>query len=317
MKRKNGITLIALIITIIVLLILAGVSIATIVKEDGILNKAVKASEESKKSQITEELKLKLLAIQTEEQGKATLQIIANQLKKDEDNIIISLVPVEDELDQIEEVTELQTNCSEIYVIYKKYQFKIDDKLTVTLLGENNSENLESHQPVYAKKGLRCYLDATVKETKEENQWKDISDNNSNAILYGCQWNENGLYFDGIDDYADLGYHDYGNYTLEVIFETPTLNKHKKLIGNIETGGYSIFIDENNKFRSEAYINSGYKTLTDETEAAQINTKYKMTSTYNGKELKLYINGKLVASSVIEDGLLELPERNTIMAIRS
>ena len=39
-KSKNGITLIALVITIIVLLILAGVTIATLTGDNGILTKA-------------------------------------------------------------------------------------------------------------------------------------------------------------------------------------------------------------------------------------------------------------------------------------
>ena len=48
MKRKNsGVTLIALIITIIVLLILAGVTIAMIVGDNGILNQATNASDET------------------------------------------------------------------------------------------------------------------------------------------------------------------------------------------------------------------------------------------------------------------------------
>lgn len=40
MKKQNGITLIALVITIVVLLILAGVSIAMVLGDNGILNKA-------------------------------------------------------------------------------------------------------------------------------------------------------------------------------------------------------------------------------------------------------------------------------------
>ena len=44
MKNKKGITLISLIITIIVLLILAGVSISMVVGENGILNRATDAS---------------------------------------------------------------------------------------------------------------------------------------------------------------------------------------------------------------------------------------------------------------------------------
>lgn len=43
MKNQKGITLIALVITIIVLLILAGVTIAMLTGENGILNKATTA----------------------------------------------------------------------------------------------------------------------------------------------------------------------------------------------------------------------------------------------------------------------------------
>ena len=52
----KGITLIALVITIIVLLILAGVSIAMLTGENGILSQAAKAKEETEKAQANEAL---------------------------------------------------------------------------------------------------------------------------------------------------------------------------------------------------------------------------------------------------------------------
>lgn len=63
---NKGVTLIALVITIIVLLILAGMSIATLTGENGILYKTQKAKEETLKSQALEELRLKVLEIQTQ-----------------------------------------------------------------------------------------------------------------------------------------------------------------------------------------------------------------------------------------------------------
>ena len=54
-NKNKGITLIALIITIIVLLILAGVSIAMLTGENGILTQAKKAKEETKEVAIEEE----------------------------------------------------------------------------------------------------------------------------------------------------------------------------------------------------------------------------------------------------------------------
>lgn len=59
MKKNNGITLIALVITIIVLLILAGVSINMITGDDGIISKASTAAEKTKTNSDAEEQKLK------------------------------------------------------------------------------------------------------------------------------------------------------------------------------------------------------------------------------------------------------------------
>ena len=54
-KRNKGITLIALVVTIIVLLILAGVSINMLTGQNGILNRASEAKEKTGNAQ-TEEL---------------------------------------------------------------------------------------------------------------------------------------------------------------------------------------------------------------------------------------------------------------------
>ena len=56
--NNQGITLIALVITIIVLLILAGITITTLTGDNGILSKANKASEETKKKEYEEVLKI-------------------------------------------------------------------------------------------------------------------------------------------------------------------------------------------------------------------------------------------------------------------
>ncbi len=58
MKEQKGITLIALVITIIVLLILAGVSIAMLTGQNGILTKASGAEEKSTVGEIDEAIKL-------------------------------------------------------------------------------------------------------------------------------------------------------------------------------------------------------------------------------------------------------------------
>ena len=53
--EENGITLIALVITVIVLLILAGISIAMVTGDNGILKQATKAKEKTEEAQKREE----------------------------------------------------------------------------------------------------------------------------------------------------------------------------------------------------------------------------------------------------------------------
>ena len=65
-RKNNGITLIALVITIIVLLILAGVTIATLTGENGILTRASDAAEQTEKANVIEQAKTDILGIQAE-----------------------------------------------------------------------------------------------------------------------------------------------------------------------------------------------------------------------------------------------------------
>ena len=62
LREKKGITLIALVITIIVLLILAGVTIATLTGENGILTKATEASKKTGQASAEEQVQLEVTA---------------------------------------------------------------------------------------------------------------------------------------------------------------------------------------------------------------------------------------------------------------
>ena len=59
-KNNKGITLIALVITIIVLLILAGVSIAMLTGKNGILNQASRAGDETNRAEVLERVNMEL-----------------------------------------------------------------------------------------------------------------------------------------------------------------------------------------------------------------------------------------------------------------
>ena len=73
LKCKKGITLVALVITIIILLLLAGITIAQLTG-NGLFKKTLKAEEESNLAQILEHIKLIVYEKNIEKQGKATLE---------------------------------------------------------------------------------------------------------------------------------------------------------------------------------------------------------------------------------------------------
>ena len=63
-KTEKGITLVSLVVTIVVLLILAGVSINTVVGDDGIIQKAKEKAEETKQASAEEEMNRLVLEYQ-------------------------------------------------------------------------------------------------------------------------------------------------------------------------------------------------------------------------------------------------------------
>lgn len=68
MKNRNGITLVSLVVTIIVLIILAGISLNLTLGKDGIISIAKKAKENIELAQIEEQEKLNELYTQIEKE---------------------------------------------------------------------------------------------------------------------------------------------------------------------------------------------------------------------------------------------------------
>lgn len=86
MKNQKGITLIALVITIIVLLILAGVSIAMLTGQNGILTQANSAKTESKLAEIRENVNIAIATAFAASQGpnaeEFNISTIVNKLRE-------------------------------------------------------------------------------------------------------------------------------------------------------------------------------------------------------------------------------------------
>ena len=80
LKESKGITLIALVITIIVLLILAGVTIATLTGDNGILTKAGDAKTQTEQAKEDENLKIAIAGSYGTD-GKLNLKDLKDNLK--------------------------------------------------------------------------------------------------------------------------------------------------------------------------------------------------------------------------------------------
>ena len=80
-KQEKGITLIALVVTIVVLLILAGTSIAMLTGENGIITEAVKSQEENEKAEEKEKIQLAAQAAKSKTQwGEITQENLEAEL---------------------------------------------------------------------------------------------------------------------------------------------------------------------------------------------------------------------------------------------
>ena len=96
-KQKKGITLIALVITVIVLLILAGISISMLSGDNGILQRATQSKEKTERAEIIETAQMDILGKQTENSGDIT----ENELK----DILIKYGALSDDEEKILEKT--------------------------------------------------------------------------------------------------------------------------------------------------------------------------------------------------------------------
>lgn len=151
--NQKGITLIALIVTIIVLLILAGITIATLTGDDGIINNANNAKEETE------------IANEKEVVDRATVQAMGNNDRGD-----IVQNELQEELDRITKVgdTEVLKDTEDNFCVYfintyRYYNVDIDGNVegpVEVLCALSNSCN---NGITYSKKYIKLMINLDFK----------------------------------------------------------------------------------------------------------------------------------------------------------
>ena len=125
-KLNKGITLVALVITIIVLILLSAITMQTLM-DNGILEKVKSAKEEHNKEQIKEEIELKIYEKKIEKRGNASLQDIFEMFNNDTEKEY-----------NITEIEGTDISKAQYIIISKKdYRFKINEDLVVTFVKDN------------------------------------------------------------------------------------------------------------------------------------------------------------------------------------
>ena len=281
LKESKGITLIALVITIIVLLILAGVTIATLTGDNGILKKAGDAKTQTEQAKEDENLKiaiagsygtdgklnLKDLKDNLENQGidydknntGFPLEVIVNGEKKKIDangNVTVKLESVADSKTKgtvFDDVTTLEDTYGNQVKVPKGFKIANDSATDVTggiVIEDATYTNTIGSQFVWIPVGTG------------ENAIKKANNGTVDIKLSRYTFANDGTPTDQGDNiiesyYQELATSNYGNATAKNIegFKTSANSNHGYYIGRYEAGitGYDGF-DEDNRNWTETNI---------------------------------------------------------------
>lgn len=137
-KKQSGITLITLVVTIIILLILAGITIMALT-QTGLFSKLNDAKEKTNRKAAEEHLKLKVSEVQVDKLGNATIDdLIANLQNDPNAEYLIALA-------QTSKIKgELPSGISEaeyIYITYNGFEFKVDKGLNIEFVGGKSASS--------------------------------------------------------------------------------------------------------------------------------------------------------------------------------
>lgn len=154
--REKGITLIALVITIIVLIILAGVAISLTLGNNGIFQKAKEAKEKTNKQTATEIIGLKITTAQTDKYADEQRMLTLKELSE--------ILKIDDEIEYVTETTQVASKKYEVgenpSLIYTKlnkypYEFEINSSLQLVNTKQLNYLPINNYETLMELAGIQ------------------------------------------------------------------------------------------------------------------------------------------------------------------
>ena len=164
LKNKNAITLIALVVTIVVLLILAGVSINLLVDENGIIQKSKDARNASRAGSIRDEISLWKAEKFAADNGAGSHESMDDFLTRLKDRGLIS----EDDINTIKDTKELvigketvrfPSDAKTLVQAFKDGEIKVGDYL-------NYNDYVDESKTCTTKNNENGWADQTYTATK-------------------------------------------------------------------------------------------------------------------------------------------------------
>ena len=119
LNNRRGITLVGLVVTIVILLILVGVTIGTLGGENGLLSKTKLAKNRYEISEAKEKLEFAITELRIEEEGKGESFTKEDLIKLNNDKIDVK-----------------STDNFPVFIIYENYKFSVGEQFIVTYVGE-------------------------------------------------------------------------------------------------------------------------------------------------------------------------------------
>lgn len=143
MKKNNGITLIALIVTVIVLLILAGITLSLVTGNNGVIGKATKAVYSNNEAQIKEEVELAISEGRMQYYSEVRAESFLEYLASEEFSPYTTATGG---------IIEFSTDGKITYrdVKNNEYYFEMDEDGRIELVGKSNGV-VEDKQPPIVK----------------------------------------------------------------------------------------------------------------------------------------------------------------------
>lgn len=322
-KMSKGITLIALVVTIIVLLLLAGISIQMLTGNNGILNRADDAITNTTHKSLYEAIQLEYIAFYTEKQtGKTTKEFIEYFLEK---NIIESEYQEGTEKYQIKEENLIGT------AKYGKGNAKIDGLVDVYMLekqttstGKIKNTKIASTKPIKIAETSSnndiyevVYYGTSGESSKVEigsitlpitDNAKEVlayynADENYNPETWGdnCEINPEKLTFIGLDE-GDTGYY---RYTDGKIYKITTYWNDEKNRPIATIAEQANLDSEITTINGKKQIQTHFGTFTEDNERFyydEENNKYKI---YNSFDCHYYYYDDVGKFLFVEETFIE------------